>query len=77
LLWRDVERNLKYAGKRRNPFAWLEILKPPDLPDPKNRLDVLDMIEYISDAEIEYSDEPPEDPDDGPSPPLEGPPKKL
>ena len=73
LLWRTVERNLKHASERQNPFAWLRLLSPPDLPDSKHRPDVLDLIAYASEAEIVYSDDPPEDPDDGPSPPREGP----
>jgi hypothetical protein len=77
LLWRQAERNLREAGMRRNPFAWLRILKPLELPDPKHRHDVLDVIDYAGHAEIVYSDEPSEDPDDGPASPREGPSQKL
>jgi hypothetical protein len=77
LLWRNVERNLKSAGDRRNPFAWLKLLMPLDLPNPKYSPDVLDLIRFVSNAEIVYSDEPPEDSDDGPASPREGPTTKL
>jgi hypothetical protein len=61
LLWRNVARNLKLAGERRNPFSWLRLLSPPDLPDPKHRPDILDVVGYATD--VRTLD--PEDPGEG------------
>jgi hypothetical protein len=75
VVWRDVERRVNEASRRSNPFAWLRILKPQELPSPRHRPDVLDVIEYVKEADVTYSTHPADS--DGPEPPREGPTKRL
>ena len=49
-LWDEIQRKLEHAAKRKNPLYWITVLGPPSLLGPKDRPDILDVVEFVADA---------------------------